>query len=110
MKLAIRFWSASGPGPCGACQGGQLPCSAVERGRSGVFDAGMAYDTITPKRVLHSNFGCCIGTIEKSATYKISGAAERRAVPIRELVENTARRLKGGVRHSQFQNEREQQP
>jgi len=38
--------------------------------------------------VLHSNFGCCIGTIEKSATYKIFGAAQRRAVPIRELVEN----------------------
>jgi hypothetical protein len=38
--------------------------------------------------VLHSNFGCCIGTIQKSATYKICGAGERRAVPIRELVEN----------------------
>jgi hypothetical protein len=33
---------------------------------------------VTPKRVLHSNFGCCIGTIEKSAAYKISGAVERR--------------------------------
>jgi hypothetical protein len=44
--------------------------------------------------VLHSNFGCCIGTIQKSATYKISGAVERRAVPIGELVENKARRLK----------------
>jgi hypothetical protein len=44
--------------------------------------------------VLHSNFGCCIGTIQKSATYKTSGAAERRAVPIRELVENKERRLK----------------
>jgi len=27
--------------------------------------------------VLQSNFGCCIGTIQKSATYKICGAAER---------------------------------
>jgi hypothetical protein len=44
--------------------------------------------------VLHSNLGCCIGTIQKSAAYKICGAAERRAVPIRKLVENKARRLK----------------
>jgi hypothetical protein len=44
--------------------------------------------------VLHSNFGCCIGTIKKSATYKLFGAGERRAVPIRELVENKARQLK----------------
>lgn len=36
---------------------------------------------VTPKRVLQSNFGCCIGTIEKSATYKISGALQRREVP-----------------------------
>jgi len=45
--------------------------------------------------VLHSNFGCCRGTRNKSATYKISGALERRAVAIRELVENKAWRLKG---------------
>jgi hypothetical protein len=44
--------------------------------------------------VLHSNFRCCIGTIKKSETYKISGAVERREVPIRELVENKARQLK----------------
>jgi hypothetical protein len=44
--------------------------------------------------VLYSNFGCCIGTIKKSETYKISGAVERREVPIRELVENKARQLK----------------
>jgi len=52
--------------------------------------------------VLHSNFGCCIGTIQKSATYEISGAPERRAVPIRELVENKLRRLKEktGTRHT----------
>ena len=37
--------------------------------------------------MLHSNFGCCIGTIPKSATYKICGSVERRAVPIRELVD-----------------------
>ena len=49
---------------------------------------------VTPRRVLHSNFGCCIGTRSKSAAYKISGAAQCRAVPIRELVENKARRLK----------------
>jgi hypothetical protein len=49
---------------------------------------------VTPRRVLHSNFGCCIGTTKKSATYKISGAAERRAVPIRELVENKDWQLK----------------
>jgi len=47
-----------------------------------------------PEWVLHSNFGCCIGTIPKSAAYKISGAAERRAVPIRELVENKWQQLK----------------
>ena len=28
---------------------------------------------VTPSWVLHSNFGCCIGTIQKSATYKICG-------------------------------------
>jgi hypothetical protein len=48
--------------------------------------------------VLHSNLGCCIGTIEKSAAYKIGGALERRAVPIRELVENKRRRLKKKTR------------
>jgi len=37
--------------------------------------------------VLHSKFGCCIGTITKSLAYEISGAPECRAVPIRELVE-----------------------
>jgi hypothetical protein len=52
------------------------------------------YRHVTPEWVLHSNFGCCIGTTKKSATYKISGAAERRAVPIGELVENKAQRLK----------------
>jgi hypothetical protein len=40
--------------------------------------AGKGYDTFTPSWVLHSNFGCCIGTIQKSPTYKISGAPERR--------------------------------
>jgi hypothetical protein len=44
--------------------------------------------------VLHSNFGCFQGTIEKSAAYKISGAVERRAVPIWELVENKEQQLK----------------
>jgi len=39
---------------------------------------GEGYDTSPLKRVLQSNFGCCIGTIQKSQTYKISGAAERR--------------------------------
>ena len=58
--------------------------------RFGAFGTGLALRHVTPKKVLH-NFGCCIGTIKKSATYKISGAAERRAVPIRELVENKER-------------------
>jgi hypothetical protein len=49
---------------------------------------------VTPERVLHSNLGCCIGTINKSAAYKTSGAVERRAVAIRELVENKRRQLK----------------
>jgi hypothetical protein len=49
---------------------------------------------VTPEWVLHSNVGCCIGTTKKSATYKISGAAQRRAVPIRELVENKQQQLK----------------
>jgi hypothetical protein len=44
--------------------------------------------------MLHSNFGCCIGTIKKSATYKIWGALQRREVPIRELVENKRQQLK----------------
>jgi hypothetical protein len=47
--------------------------------------------------VLHSNFGCCIGTTKKLATYKISGAVERRVVPIRELVEKKRRRQNSGV-------------
>jgi hypothetical protein len=41
-----------------------------------------------PERVLDSNFGCYIGTFQKSATYENAGAVERRAVPIGELVEN----------------------
>jgi len=45
--------------------------------------------------VLHSNFGCCIGTIEKPATYKICGAVERPEVPICELVENKSEQRKG---------------
>lgn len=32
---------------------------------------------VTPERVLHSNFGCCIGTRSKSESYEISGAVER---------------------------------
>jgi hypothetical protein len=39
---------------------------------------GRGYGHVTPKRVLHSNFGCCIGTIAESAAYQISGALERR--------------------------------
>ncbi len=35
---------------------------------------------VTPKRVLHSNFGCCRRTIQKSASYEISGALQRRAI------------------------------
>jgi hypothetical protein len=62
--------------------------------RYGAFGTGLALRHVTPSWVLHSNFGCCIGTIQKSATYKTSGAVERRAVPIRELVENKERRLK----------------
>jgi hypothetical protein len=36
--------------------------------------------------VLHSNFGCCRGTIQKSAAYKICGAAERRKFPYGNLL------------------------
>jgi hypothetical protein len=62
--------------------------------------------------VLHSNFGCCIGTTKKSATYKISGAAERRAVPVWELVENRAQRLKKKQHapHISPSNQREKLP
>ena len=35
---------------------------------------GRGIDTSPQKGLLHSNFGCCIGTIQKSATYKICGA------------------------------------
>ncbi len=62
--------------------------------RYGAFGTGLALRHVTPSWVLHSNLGCCIGTIEKSAAYKICGAAERRAVPIRELVENKDWQLK----------------
>jgi hypothetical protein len=71
------------------------------------------FHTITPSWVLHSNFGCCIGTRSKSATYKISGAAERREVPICELVENKDRRLKeknGTRRTSRHPHQREKLP
>ena len=54
-----------------------------------------------------------MGTIQKSAAYKICGAAERRAVPIRELVENKARRLKeknGTRRTSRHPHQRENLP
>jgi len=33
---------------------------------------------VTPKRVLYSNLGCCIGTTKKSEAYEISGAVELR--------------------------------
>jgi hypothetical protein len=62
--------------------------------RFGAFGTGLALRHVTPEWVLHSNFGCCIGTIKKSASYKISGAVERREVPICELVENKEPRLK----------------
>jgi hypothetical protein len=55
-------------------------------GKSGVFDAGVG--CVTPEWVLHSNSGCCIGTIKKSATYIISAAAERRISALRQLAEN----------------------
>jgi hypothetical protein len=51
----------------------------VARGKSGVYDAGWGHGHVTPKRVLHSNFGRRIGTIRKSATYEISFATERRS-------------------------------
>jgi len=79
----------------------------------GAFGTGLALRHVTPERVLHSNFGCCIGTRSKSETYKISGAAQRRAVPIRELVENKARRLKkknSPRRTSRHPNQRENLP
>jgi hypothetical protein len=44
-----------------------LQPSAVERQKDGVFDAGCRDRHVTPSWVLHSNVGCCIGTIEKSA-------------------------------------------
>ena len=34
--------------------------------KSGVYDAGCGNGHVTPEMVLHSNFGCCIGTIKKS--------------------------------------------
>jgi len=49
----------------------------VERCPSHAFGMGRGRH-VTPKRVLHSNFGCCIGTRSKSASYKICGALERR--------------------------------
>jgi hypothetical protein len=60
--------------------------SAQERRKSGVFDAGLGGRHITPEWVLRSNFDCCIGTIKKSASYKISGAVERRAIPYGNLL------------------------
>jgi hypothetical protein len=63
--------------------------------------------------VLHSNFGCCIGTTNKSEAYKISGALQRRAVPIGELVENKEQRLKKKFteRHTpRHPNQREKLP
>jgi len=48
------------------------------RGSVAHFKITPRFHTITPEWVLHSNFGCCIGTIPKSATYKICGALERR--------------------------------
>jgi hypothetical protein len=49
---------------------------------------------VTPERVLHSAVGRCKGTIKKSETYKISGAVERHAVAIWELIENKRQPLK----------------
>jgi hypothetical protein len=56
---------------------------AVDGQRRGALEEpclrhGVGDRHVTPKRVLHSNFGCCIGTIKKSAAYKICGAVERR--------------------------------
>ena len=70
-----------------------LLCSSTRPDeKAAVLRAGLT--GVTPKRVLHSNVGCHLGTIQKSAIYKICGAAERRVVPIGELVENKPRRLK----------------
>jgi hypothetical protein len=52
----------------------------VRRGAASSTPGGGRH--VTPKRVLHSNFGCCIGTRRESETYEISGAAERRAVAL----------------------------
>lgn len=44
------------------------------RRRSHAFGMGRGGGHVTPKRVLHSNLGCCRRTRSKSAAYKISGA------------------------------------
>ena len=53
---------------------GWLTQSAGERPEGRRLRAGSSRGHVTPKRVLYSNFGCCIGTRRKSETYKISGA------------------------------------
>lgn len=55
---------------------------------------GVQLDTTPRNGCCRATFGFCRGTIQKSETYKISGAAERRTVSIRELVENKREQLK----------------
>ncbi len=85
--MALRYWESD---PYGVFT---EPAQIVESCDCYLIDEGFAWpqcssSTTQPTcRGLRSIFGCCMGTIQKSATYKISGAVERRAVPIRELVE-----------------------
>ncbi|MGB6833105.1 MAG: hypothetical protein WA748_14315 [Candidatus Acidiferrum sp.] len=84
----------------------------MERRKDGAFGTGLALGHVTPKRVLHSNLGCCIGTRRKSATYEISGAPQRRKFLYANLLKTKAagRRVdfEGFLLRCAFRSERQE--
>ncbi len=69
--------------------------------KSGAFGTGCGDGHVTPKRVLHSNFGCCIGTRSKSATYEIpfaTGAPEQRSPLLNTKERQKPKQLKKNLR------------
>src|SRR6266852_5529632 len=97
--LRSTFRSTDAPGFAGV-SGERLHFLRHVRAASSTPGGGV--DTSPQVGCCRATCGCCRGTTKKSSTYKISGAVERRTVPIRELVENKARRLKEkiGTRHN----------
>jgi len=55
----------------------------ADQEQSGAFGTGSWTDTSPHVGCCRATFGCCMGTIKKSAIYEISVASERRSSALR---------------------------